>query len=168
MLCQSKNANVCCNMSFVLVPSWPAARLSMAYGVQTVNSALLLPPCRERTLTPPWWHCSRRDYRPRYSAAPALCTHCPLTKIHGLAASSVQLHQICLLTFVQGKLQKQPKTAHGTYAGDTKLGTHHSACIWKNAHTFQCAHRKTKTVLLHNLHLIRLRSIQIVLEWSFQ
>lgn len=46
MLCQAKNANVGRNMSFVLVPGWPAALLGMATRVQTVSSTplLLLPP----------------------------------------------------------------------------------------------------------------------------
>lgn len=71
-----------------------------------LHSTLLLPLCQaEGTLTPPWWHCSRRDYRPWYCTAPTLCTRCPLTKTHRRAASSVRPHQICLLMFVQDDRQ---------------------------------------------------------------
>ena len=94
-------------MSFVLVPrSAPRLRSSMARGVRTVSSTPRSPapsvPGERRLWPRPWWHCSRRDYRPWYSAAPALCTGCPLTEMHGPAASSVRPNQICRLTFVRG------------------------------------------------------------------
>lgn len=41
MLCQAKNANARCNMSFVLVPRWPAALLGTAQRAQTVSSTPL-------------------------------------------------------------------------------------------------------------------------------
>lgn len=81
---------------------------------QLHSTLLLLPHWGEGTLTPPWWHRSRRDYRPWYSATAALYTHCPLTKIHRLAASSVQPGRICLLMFVQEEQPKHPTTANGT------------------------------------------------------
>lgn len=103
-----KNANVCCNMSFVLVPSWPTAPVSMAPGVQTVRSTRLCfsHGAGERGLWPRHDDTTPEEIIDPDTPPPALCTHCPLTKTHGLTASYTNIRSASVRRKLMKELQQ--------------------------------------------------------------